>query len=127
MVVPIEGGRACDNIRVRQDRRVAVGREILARLKQQDAALRVGTQSRREDGARRTAAYNNHVEGCQHVIRQHFYKVSLSLFCFQRRLLAFGDYLRQKPGSALGLVDPVLDQAGGGDVVVLFAEFMGRT
>src|SRR5713101_1537451 len=41
--------------------------------------------------------------------------------------LTFSDYLRQEPGSALGLVDPVLDQAGRGDVVVLLAEFMGGT
>src|SRR5580700_5228808 len=32
--------------------------------------------------------------------------------------LAFGDDLRQERGAALGLVDPVLDQAGGRDIVM---------
>src|SRR5580704_16016795 len=40
--------------------------------------------------------------------------------------LAVSNDLRQEPGSALGLVDPVLDQAGGGDVVVLIADLMSR-
>src|ERR1700735_2793265 len=35
--------------------------------------------------------------------------------------------LGQEPGSAFSLVDPVLDQAGGGDVVVLLAELMSGT
>src|ERR1700735_2621781 len=35
--------------------------------------------------------------------------------------------LGQEPGSAFSLVDPVLDQAGGGDVVVLIAELMSGT
>ena len=35
--------------------------------------------------------------------------------------------LGQEPGSAFSLVDPVLDQAGGGDVVVLIAEIMSGT
>jgi hypothetical protein len=61
--MPIEGGGACDDICVRQDLGVAVGRKILARLKQQDAAWRIGAQSRRKDRASRTAAYNNDVEG----------------------------------------------------------------
>jgi hypothetical protein len=52
MVVPVEVGRACDDIRVRQHWRVAVGREILARLQQQDAALRIGAQSRARTAAR---------------------------------------------------------------------------
>src|SRR5258708_33613950 len=43
------------------------------------------------------------------------------------RRLTLGDDLRQEPGSALGLVDPVLYKAGGGDVVVMVAEFMGGT
>src|SRR4051812_3078506 len=32
----------------------------------------------------------------------------------------------QEPGTALGLIDPDLDDAGGGDVVVLFGYGMGR-
>ena len=63
VVVPIEGGRAGDDIRVRQYRGVAVGREVRARLEQQDAALRIGAQSRRENGAGRAAADDDDVEG----------------------------------------------------------------
>jgi hypothetical protein len=44
MVLPIEGGRACDDIRIHQDRWVAVGCKIRARLKQQDLALRIGAE-----------------------------------------------------------------------------------
>ena len=33
-------------------------------------------------------------------------------------------YFRQKPRPPLGLVDPVFDQAGRGDIVVLFTDFM---
>lgn len=61
MVLPIEAGRACDDIRVRQDWRVTVGRKILARLKQQDAALRIGARPGGKNGAGRAAAYNNDV------------------------------------------------------------------
>jgi hypothetical protein len=63
VVLPIEGGRACNDIRVRQDWGVAVGRKILARLKQQDAALCIGAQSRRKNCAGRAAPHNNQVEG----------------------------------------------------------------
>ena len=38
--------------------------------------------------------------------------------------LTLGDDLRQEPGSALGLVDPILYKAGGRDVVVIVANFM---
>jgi hypothetical protein len=36
-------------------------------------------------------------------------------------------YLGQEPGAALGLIDSVLDQAGGRDIVVPLTEFMGGT
>jgi len=63
MVLPIEGGRACDDVCVRQYWGVAVGRKILARLKQQNAALRIGAQSGRKNRTGRAGAYNYDVEG----------------------------------------------------------------
>lgn len=44
--------------------------------------------------------------------------------CHDGKSLALGDYFRQEPGAALGLIDPVFDQARCGDVVVLLAEFV---
>jgi hypothetical protein len=34
-------------------------------------------------------------------------------------------YLGKEPGAPFGLVDPILDQARGGYIVVLFTNFMG--
>ena len=50
MVLPIESGRACDDIRVRQDWGVAVGCKILACFKHQDAALWIGALQVARDG-----------------------------------------------------------------------------
>ena len=33
---------------------------------------------------------------------------------------------RQEPGAAFGLVDPILDQAGRGNVIMFFAHLMGE-
>src|SRR5262249_18742096 len=41
--------------------------------------------------------------------------------------LALRDDLAQEPAAALGLVDPVLDQAGGGDIVVFLVRLVGGT
>src|SRR6202043_361549 len=38
--------------------------------------------------------------------------------------LTLGHDFGQEPGAAFSLVDPVLDQAGGSDVIVLIAEFV---
>src|SRR5216683_2920392 len=46
--------------------------------------------------------------------------------CSANSWLPLSDNLRQEPGSSLGLVDPVLNQAGGGDVVVPLAKLMRR-
>jgi hypothetical protein len=62
VVLPIEGWRARDNIRVLQDSGIAIGRKIRARLKQQDAAFCFGAQSRRKNRAGRAATYDNDVE-----------------------------------------------------------------
>jgi hypothetical protein len=40
--------------------------------------------------------------------------------------LNFLNSLEQKPGAPLGLVYPYFDQAGGGDIVVFFADFVRR-
>jgi hypothetical protein len=50
VVLPIEVGR-CDDVSVHKNRRVSVDRKIGAGVKQQNAPLRVGTQSRRENRA----------------------------------------------------------------------------
>ena len=63
MVVPIEGGRASDDIRVLQNRRIIGGCKIRARLKQEDAAACIVAKSGRKNRAGRSAAYNNDVEG----------------------------------------------------------------
>ena len=39
--------------------------------------------------------------------------------CIAPTRLIFLDYRRQEPGAAFGFVDPVFDQAGGSDVVML--------
>ncbi len=39
-------------------------------------------------------------------------------------LLSVTDYFPQEPRAALGLIDPVFNQAGRRDIVVLFADFM---
>ena len=62
VVLPIEGGRACYYIRVRQYRRIVVGPKIRARLKQQDLASLISAHSRGKDCPRRSATYNNHVK-----------------------------------------------------------------
>ncbi len=62
VVVPIEGGRASDDIRVLQNRRIVGGCKIRARLKQEDAALCIVAKSGRKNRAGRSAAYNNDVE-----------------------------------------------------------------
>src|SRR5438552_9232995 len=41
--------------------------------------------------------------------------------------LTLGNDLRQEPGPALSLVDPILNQAGGRNVAMLLAEFMRGT
>jgi hypothetical protein len=62
MVLPIEGGRAFDDVCVLQDWGIPVGRKIRPRFKQQDAALRIGAQSRRKNRTGRATAYNDDVE-----------------------------------------------------------------
>ena len=41
------------------------------------------------------------------------------------RLLGVTGALKQEPGTALGLVDPVFDQAGGCDIAMLVTEIVG--
>jgi hypothetical protein len=62
MIVPIEGGQACDDIRVPKARGVIVGRKIRTCLKQQEAAMRIGALSCGKNGAGRAAADDNDVE-----------------------------------------------------------------
>jgi len=59
---PPPTGRDRSHHRVLQDWGIPDGRKVRPRLKQQDAALRIGAQSGRKNRTGRAAAYNKDVE-----------------------------------------------------------------